>query len=131
MIVYWSGSGITSSIAERYGGVPLKEYVKGQPFTLVFPTYGSPRTGGYVPSAVQEFLGFHGHCMDAVIGVGNTTFGYDFCKGAWMVSGAYGVPVLACIDVVPSKDQAEILEETRMKYEEVSRAERSAKPSGH
>lgn len=116
MLLYWSGSGVTKRIAEKYGGIPLDKYLPGVPFTLIMPSYGSPRTGGYVPPAVVEFLGMHGHNMEAVIGVGNTTFGEDFCYGAKMINWEYRIPLVMMIDMVPTTEQAALLEEIKEKY---------------
>lgn len=120
MIVYWSGSGITERVAKKVGGVPLDQYVPEQPFTLVVPTYGSPRTGGYIPNLVVQFLNMHGHCMEAVIGVGNTTFGEDFCYGAKAIASAFDVPLAMMIDIVPTVEQEVSLQKIKEKYEEVS-----------
>lgn len=122
MIVYWTGSGTTERAVRGYGAVPLDTYVAGEPFTLVVPTYGSPRTGGYVPGPVISFLSMHGHCMEAVIGVGNTVFGEDFCAGAKDISTAFDVPLLAMIDLVPDKEQEYTLQKLKEKYEKVPRA---------
>ena len=129
MLLYWSGSGVTERIARQYGGVPLEHYVPEQPCTLMFPSYGAPRTGGYVPPAVMDFLGFHGHCVEYVIGVGNTTFGGDFCRGARLVSEELGVPLVAEIDMVPTERDEQILKFLKEKYEEVPGAERTVKPA--
>lgn len=120
MIVYWSGSGITERVAKKVGGVHLNDYVPDQPFTLIVPTYGSPRTGGYIPDAVVQFLNMHGHCMDAVVGVGNTTFGEDFCYGAKVIASAFEVPLAMMIDVVPTDTQLVSLYKIKEQYEEVS-----------
>lgn len=116
MLVYWSGSGITKRTAEKYGGVPLEQYVPELPYTLMIPTYGSPRTGGGVPGPVIQFLSLHGHCMTGVIGVGNTTFGEDFCFGAKDVAAAFDVPLHMMIDLVPTKEQ----EITLQKFKETA-----------
>ena len=126
MIIYWSGSGVTERVAKKVGGVHLSEYVPGQPFTLIVPTYGSPRTGGGVPAAVVEFLSLHGHCMDGVIGVGNTTFGEDFCFGAKNISSAFDVPLYMMIDLVPTREQLVSLYNIKEQYEEVSGPQRTA-----
>ena len=119
MLIYWSGSGITKRVAKKYGGVHLNDYVPDQPFTLMVPTYGSPRTGGGIPDAVIRFLNMHGHCMEAVIGVGNTTFGEGFCFGAKEIATAFDVPLAMMIDVVPTKEQAVSLLKIKEQYEEV------------
>ena len=126
MIVYWSGSGTTKRIAEAYGGVPLDHYVPGQPFTLIVPTYGSPRTGGYIPDPILDFLAFHGHFMEAVVGVGNTVFGEDFCRGAKDISTVFSVPLAMRIDLVPTKEQDYALNKIKVNYEEIPRPKRSA-----
>ncbi|UBI09999.1 class Ib ribonucleoside-diphosphate reductase assembly flavoprotein NrdI [Corynebacterium coyleae] len=120
MIVYWSGSGVTERIAKKYGGVHLNDYVPETRYTLIVPTYGSPRTGGGVPDAILQFLSLHGHCMDGVIGVGNTTFGEDFCFGAKDIATAFDVPLVTMIDMVPTREQAYTLNKIKEQYEEVS-----------
>lgn len=120
MIVYWSGSGITKRVAKKYGGVHLNDYVPDQPFTLMVPTYGSPRTGGGIPDVVLQFLSLHGHNLEAVIGVGNTTFGEDFCFGAKEIATAFEVPLAMMIDIVPTREQEVSLLKIKEQYEEVS-----------
>lgn len=113
-IVYWSGAGGTTRRAvERYGAIPLEEYEDG-PFVLAFPSYGAPRTGGYVPPAVAAFVRESGPLMVGIVGVGNTTFGPDFCRGADILACEYGVPVLTKIDVVPTTSQRELIRSTLM-----------------
>lgn len=108
-IVYWSGaSGTTRRIVEPYGGVNLRDYTGGR-FVIVFPSYGAPRTGGYIPPAVQRFLEHHHDQCEGVIGVGNTTFGADYCKGALIASEEYSIPLLGRIDLVPGAAETRLL----------------------
>lgn len=122
MLVYWSGTGVTERTARKFGGVRLDDYRAGEPFTLMVPTYGSPRTGGGIPDAVMRFLGLHGHCLEAVVGVGNTTFGEDFCFGAKDIASAFDVPLVTMIDMVPTREQEYTLKKIKEKYEKVSGA---------
>lgn len=108
-LVYWSQTGITKRVAEKFGGIELSDYENG-PYVLILPSYGSPRTGNYVPTAVKKHLAKHGDCLVGVIGVGNSNFGPDFCKGAWRVSRRFKVPLLLNIDMVPTTDQAIYIE---------------------
>lgn len=102
-LIYWSGTGITQRFAERLGGIPLDEYTGDSEVILAFPSYGSPRTGGYIPPRVLDFIyGTYGPKIIGIVGVGNTTFGADFCYGAKIAAEILDVPVVALIDMVPS-----------------------------
>jgi len=109
-LVYHSATGVTKRIAESLGGIPLSEYTGGS-YVLLFPSYGSPRTGGYIPGAVRNFLADHGDGLIAVAGVGNLTFGSDFCLGARLLANEYEVPLVAKFDMVPTGDQLSRLQE--------------------
>jgi protein involved in ribonucleotide reduction len=108
-LVYWSGTGVTKRIAEMLGGIPLDEYEEGD-FIIMFPSYGAPHTGGHIPPAVDKFLDKHWLSMTGVVGVGNVTFGEDFCRGARDLSWLVGVPLIAEIDMVPSYQQIKTIE---------------------
>lgn len=108
-VVYWSSTGITRRLAERFDGVSLDEY-EGGDFVLVFPSYGAPRTGNHVPPRVKRFLREHGDGLRAVVGVGNRTFGPEFCLGARKVADRWGVPLLAAVDVVPTAEETAVVE---------------------
>lgn len=102
-LVYFSLTGVSKRLAKPLGGVPLDEYTGGA-FVVVVPTYGSPRTGGYVPKPVKAFLAEHGALCAGVVGVGNRNFGPDFCKGAHLVAERFNVPLITAVDVVPYQD---------------------------
>ena len=119
MIVYWSGSGVTENTARKHSGVRLDEYDGASEYTLMIPSYGSPRTGGHIPPPIMQFLGQHGHRMTGVIGVGNTVFGDEFCQAAKDVAFAFDVPVLSMIDLVPTKEQTYLLRKLEENDEEV------------
>lgn len=114
-LVYWSATGVTERIARPLGGIHLDHYDEEQEFVLLFPSYGSPRTGGYVPTAVKKFLTKHSERLVAVAGVGNLTFGSDFCLGARFVAHHYSVPLIATIDMVPSYVDINAIEEAIQK----------------
>lgn len=103
-VVYWSSTGVTERVAEHFNGVPIEEYDNGE-YVLVVPSYGAPRTGNYVPTAVKKFLGETGDCLVGVIGVGNTNFGPDFCLGAVRIAERWGVPLIAKVDLVLTQDE--------------------------
>lgn len=75
----------------------------------MFPTYGVPSTGGYIPTPVQRFLTYHRNNIKAVVGTGNITFGPEFAIGAEYVAKKLGVPLLAKIDVVPTAEDIETI----------------------
>ena len=107
-LLYFSASGVTKRLCTPLGGKSLDEYTGGS-YVLAVPTYGSPRTGGYVPDKVQRFVELNQTKLKAVIGVGNRNFGSDFCLGARQLSDQYRVPILALVDLVPNPDQLDII----------------------
>jgi Protein involved in ribonucleotide reduction len=107
-LLYWSSTGITERLALRLGGDPLRNYA-GDEFILMVPSYGAARTGQHVPRPVKRFLAEHSDQMVGVVGVGNITFGPEFCLGAVKISERFGVPLLASIDIVPTQDQIKII----------------------
>lgn len=103
--MYFSRTGITANIANRFDGIPLKQYKGDAPYVLLIPSYGQPRTGNHLPKEVKQFLKQHHENMKAVIGMGNRTFGREFCLGAHKIAQHYNVPLLAEIDLVPTESQ--------------------------
>lgn len=92
----------------------MDEY-QGGPFVLMFPSYGAPRTGGHIPPAVEQFVAEACPEIEGVIGVGNITFGSEFCYGAILLSRFYNTPLLAKIDMVPTGDQLWAIEDYLLK----------------
>ena len=109
-LVYWSGTGVTRRIADKFGGIPIQDYDAYTPCILMFPSYGSPKTGGYIPPLVAMFLEKYHENVTGIVGVGNTTFGADFCKGSRLASEQYGIPTLAEIDMVLARQQRAVIE---------------------
>lgn len=107
-IVYWSASGVSRRLSERFTHESVNNY-GGGPYLLAVPSYGSPRTGNYVPLAVSRFLAAHRPECRGVIGVGNRNFGADFCKAAYEINRNYGIPIVATIDMVPTADEIETI----------------------
>lgn len=98
----------TISYNESFITITNGDYEDG-PYFLAFPSYGSPRTGGYVPSEVYRFLDDN-PAPAGIIGVGNRTFGEDFCKGADLMGYALQIPVVSRVDVALTlENQDEIL----------------------
>ena len=103
-IVYWSASGVSRRLAERFTHESVSSY-EGGPYLLAVPSYGSPRTGNYVPLAVSRFLAAHRPEGKGGIGVGNRNFGSDFCKAAYEINRTYGIPIVATIDMVANNEE--------------------------
>lgn len=116
IVVVASKTGTTAMALQSFSPIKMKDYTLGA-FILAFPSYGSPRTGGYVPKNVQNFLDFNSHNLVGVVGVGNRTFGSDFCRGAYEVAEHYDVPIITNIDVVPTKDDVDCITEFLKEYE--------------
>lgn len=108
-LLYHTAAGTTRNTGNRLGGVPLSEYDGGE-FVIMFPSYGAPRTGNHVPVPVKKFLAEHGDRLAAVVGMGNTIFGPEFCAGAAKVAERWGVPLLAKIDLVPTAEQTKTIQ---------------------
>lgn len=109
-IVYWSQTGVTQRVVKPLGGVPLEEY-SGGPCLIAIPSYGSPRTGNYVPARIREFLKNNHENIIGIIGVGNRTFGSEFCLGAYRAARKLGVPVVAAVDMVPTRDDIDKIQD--------------------
>lgn len=107
-VVYHSATGVTKRVAQRFGGVPLDQYTEGA-FVLFVPSYGAPITGQFVPKPVKKFLQEHSEDLVAVVGLGNRTFGADFCRGAKLVAERYNVPLLRCVDLVPTSEDEKVI----------------------
>lgn len=102
VVLYYSGTGITQRAAQPVGGQPIDQYDGESPYLLFVPSYGAPKTGNYIPPAVQRFLTTYGNNIVGVVGIGNLTFGEDYCKAATEISLYYRVPIIARIDLVPT-----------------------------
>ena len=102
-IIYWwsSTTGGTRSVARRLNTptAHIDQYDTERPYILMVPSYGSPRTGGYIPKQVQHFLDKHGDSIVGVIGTGNLCFQEDYCKAAHLIARRHNVPVLWRIDL--------------------------------
>lgn len=103
-LVYYSGTGVSRRIAQRFGGIELGNYSGGE-YILLAPSYGAPRTRNFVPQQIKRFLAENADQMVGVVGVGNTTFGPEFCLGAIRISQKFQVPVITLIDVSATPDQ--------------------------
>ena len=103
LIYYWSAStGGTASIAGRLTThtqriTPTTQ--AEQPYILMVPSYGSPRTKGHTPKAVKDFLRGNHQLMVGVIGTGNLAFGEDYCAAAYSISARFQVPIVWKVDL--------------------------------
>lgn len=69
------------------------------PYILMTPSYGSPRTKGYTPRQVKDFLRDNHTFMVGVVGAGNLAFGEDYCASAYSISARFQVPIIWKVDL--------------------------------
>lgn len=71
-------------------------------YILVVPTYGGGSDRHAVPRQVAKFLNIENnrHNLVGIVGTGNTNFGADYCKAAYIISEKTGTPVLHKIEIL-------------------------------
>jgi len=106
--VYYSRTGITERCAKQFAGIHYSEY-RGGEFVLFVPSYGAPRTGDHVPKELREWLEDHHTALRGIVGVGNRTFGPEFCAGAYELCEKYQVPLVAAVDILPTAKEQNII----------------------
>lgn len=70
-----------------------------QPYVLMCPSYDAPRTRGFTPKPVKQFLKDNHRLMVGVIGTGNRNFGNNYCKAAYNISAHFQVPIIHLVDI--------------------------------
>lgn len=124
-IYFWSSPrGMTERLAESLPFQALKvpanyrektsqPMAAGKNFVLIVPTYKSEADKNAVPRCLKEFLNTldNAKMMKGVIGVGNITFGDDFCRAADVIASRFGVPVLGRIELAGTPEDVEMLTE--------------------
>lgn len=102
LVYYWSATGNTEAVALSLDA-ETRKITPGaqaeQPYILMAPSYGSPRTKGHTPKAVKDFLKHNHQLMVGVIGVGNIAFGTDYCASAYSISAKFQVPIIYTLDM--------------------------------
>jgi len=121
-IVYFSNySGNTKRFVEKLGlesiRIPIKD--SGNPiivsdrYVLFVPTYGGGSENHAIPRQVRSFLNVESNRqkMIAVVGLGNTNFGEDYCKAADMIAAKTGVPILGRVEIFGTEEDTITIKE--------------------
>lgn len=80
------------------------------PYILMTPSYGSPRTKGYTPKMVKEFLKLNHEHMVGVVATGNANFLEDYCRAGHNISRRFQVPLLWRIDLRGNTDDIDTID---------------------
>lgn len=109
-IVYFSNySGNTKRFVEKLGieavRIPISDpddpIIVRDDFVLFVPTYGGGSEQHAIPRQVRSFLNVESNRkkLKAVVGLGNTNFGEDYCKAADLIAAKTGVPILGRVEI--------------------------------
>ena len=89
--------------------VDARNFLVDQEYVLVVPTYGGGSESPAIPRSVKEFLNNPQNrgLLRGVIGTGNTNFGEHYCKAADMICEKTGVPLIARVELLGTKEDVE------------------------
>jgi len=121
-IVYFSNySGNTKRFVEKLGleliRIPIKDsdnpIIVSDRYVLFVPTYGGGSENHAIPRQVRSFLNIESNRqkMVAVVGLGNTNFGEDYCKAADMIAAKTGVPILGRVEIFGTEEDTITIKE--------------------
>lgn len=121
-IVYFSNySGNTKRFVEKLGlesiripiGDPNDPIIVSDRYVLFVPTYGGGSEEHAIPRQVRSFLNVESNRqkMVAVVGLGNTNFGEDYCKAAEMIAAKTGVPILGRVEIFGTEEDTITIKE--------------------
>ena len=121
-IVYFSNySGNTKRFVEKLGleliRIPIKDFdnpiIVSDRYVLFVPTYGGGSENHAIPRQVRSFLNVESNRqkMVAVVGLGNTNFGEDYCKAADMIAAKTGVPILGRVEIFGTEEDTITIKE--------------------
>jgi protein involved in ribonucleotide reduction len=121
-IVYFSNySGNTKRFVEKLGleatRIPIKDssnsIIVPDRYVLFVPTYGGGSESHAIPKQVRSFLNIESNRqkMVAVVGLGNTNFGEDYCKAADMIAAKTGVPILGRVEIFGTEEDVNTINE--------------------
>lgn len=103
VVYYWSSAtGGTEAVAQRLQTPCVRiqpDAMADQPYVLMCPSYDAPRTRGFTPKPVKQFLKDNHKLMVGVIGTGNRNFGTNYCKAAYNISARFRVPIIHLVDI--------------------------------
>lgn len=121
-IVYFSNySGNTKRFVDKLDTesirIPLSDpddpiIVQNQ-YVLFVPTYGGGSEKHAIPRQVRSFLNVESNRQKlvAVVGLGNTNFGEDYCKAAEMIAAKTGVPIIGRVEIFGTEDDVTTIKE--------------------
>lgn len=121
-IVYFSNySGNTKRFVEKLGleviRIPIKDsndpIIVQDRYVLFVPTYGGGSETHAIPRQVRSFLNVESNRQKlvAVVGLGNTNFGEDYCKAAEMIAAKTGVPILGRVEIFGTEEDTITIKE--------------------
>lgn len=121
-IVYFSNySGNTKRFVEKLDleairipiGDPDDPIIVQDRYVLFVPTYGGGSESHAIPRQVRSFLNVESNRqrLVAVVGLGNTNFGEDFCKAAEMIAAKTGVPILGRVEIFGTEEDTITIKE--------------------
>lgn len=121
-IVYFSNySGNTKRFVEKLGlesiRIPISDsndpIIVPDRYVLFVPTYGGGSKNHAIPRQVRLFLNIESNRqkMVAVVGLGNTNFGEDYCKAADMIAAKTGVPILGRVEIFGTEEDTITIKE--------------------
>lgn len=121
-IVYFSNySGNTKRFVEKLGleatRIPIDKnedpIIVQNRYVLFVPTYGGGSETHAIPKQVRSFLNVESNRerLVAVVGLGNTNFGEDYCKAADMIAAKAGVPILGRVEIFGTEEDTITIKE--------------------
>jgi protein involved in ribonucleotide reduction len=121
-IVYFSNySGNTKRFVEKLElksiRIPISDpddpIIVQDRYVLFVPTYGGGSDTHAIPKQVRSFLNVESNRqrLVAVVGLGNTNFGEDFCKAAEMIADKTGVPILGRVEIFGTEEDVNTIKE--------------------
>ena len=122
-IVYFSNySGNTKRFVEKLDEdsirIPINQkdtdpIIVTQRYVLFVPTYGGGSEKSAIPRQVKTFLNVESNRNNlvAVVGLGNTNFGEDYCKAAEMIADKTGVPILGRVEIFGTEEDVNTINE--------------------
>lgn len=122
-IVYFSNySGNTKRFVEKLDEdsirIPINQkdtdpIIVTQRYVLFVPTYGGGSEKSAIPRQVKTFLNVESNRdnLVAVVGLGNTNFGKDYCKAAELIAAKTGVPILGRVEIFGTEEDTITIKE--------------------
>ena len=122
-IVYFSNySGNTKKFVEKLDEdsirIPINQkdtapIIVTQRYVLFVPTYGGGSDKSAIPRQVKTFLNVESNRNNlvAVVGLGNTNFGKDYCKAAELIAAKTGVPILGRVEIFGTEEDTITIKE--------------------